>query len=207
MIVVLDCGIGNVLSVAKMITKAGGEVLVSNAVEDIQRAEVIVFPGVGSFDSGISKLRELASFHVIEQRVVNKDVVFLGICVGMQLLFESSEEGELPGLGWISGKVIRFCENSSPEGALKIPHMGWNSVEPGKANDLLNFDDELRFYFVHSFYVTDVHPKHVMGWSIYGSKFASAVAQDNVYGVQFHPEKSHRFGLTFFKSFLEHAKC
>ena len=207
MIVILDCGIGNIKSVAKMIEKAGGEVVISNKTDDIIKATLIVFPGVGAFDNGISKLRGLESFPHIERRVLEQEVIFIGICLGMQLLFECSEEGRLPGLGWISGKVIRFNFDKNTRKALKVPHMGWNVVEAGDANDLLKDNEELRFYFVHSFHAYNVNAQEIMGQSNYGYQFVSAIARDNIYGVQFHPEKSHRFGLAFFKRFLSHIQC
>lgn len=207
MIVILDCGIGNIKSVAKMIAKAGGEVVISNRADDIANATAIVFPGVGAFDNGISKLKGLGSFALIERRVLEQGVAFIGICLGMQLLFESSEEGNLPGLGWISGQVIRFDFDEAAKKVLKLPHMGWNVVEAGDANDLLKSDGELRFYFVHTFHACNVNAEQVMGRTNYGYSFVSAVARDNIYGVQFHPEKSHRFGLAFFKKFLAHIQC
>ena len=207
MIVILDCGIGNIKSVAKMIAKAGGEVIISNSADDIANATLIVFPGVGAFDNGISKLKGLESFGLIERRVLEQRVTFIGICLGMQLLFKSSEEGKLPGLGWISGQVTRFDFDAATKKVLKVPHMGWNVVEAGDANDLLKSDEEQRFYFVHTFHANNVAADDVMGRSNYGYPFVSAVARNNIYGVQFHPEKSHRFGLAFFKKFLAHIEC
>lgn len=207
MIVVLDCGIGNIKSVAKMIAKAGGEAVISNSANDIANATAIVFPGVGAFDNGISKLKGLESFSLIEHKVLEEGVTFIGICLGMQLLFESSEEGTLPGLGWISGKVTRFDFDDSTQKVLKVPHMGWNVVEAGDANELLRSNEELRFYFVHTFHASNVSAKQVMGRTHYGYSFVSAVAHRNIFGVQFHPEKSHRFGLAFFKKFLAHIQC
>ena len=207
MVVIIDCGIGNISSVSKMISKAGGEVVISNAAADIENATLIVFPGVGSFDNGIRRFRELESFALIEKKVIDEDVPFIGICIGMQLLFECSEEGKLPGLGWIPGQVTRFDFNEETQKTCKVPHMGWNVVESGGANDLLEGDEELRFYFVHAFHATNVEANHVMGLTNYGYPFVSAVARDNIYGVQFHPEKSHRFGCEFFKKFLAHIQC
>ena len=203
MVVVLDCGIGNITSVAKMINKAGGKALISNRREDIEIANAIIFPGVGAFDNGISKLKALESFELISQQVLQRNVPFLGICLGMQLLFESSEEGQLSGLGWIKGTVKRFSFNAHIDKALKVPHMGWNLVNAGDASDLLKSDEEQRFYFVHTFHASSVDDEFVMGTTVYGYNFVSAVSKNNIYGVQFHPEKSHRFGLAFFKNFLK----
>lgn len=207
MVVILDCGIGNVQSVAKMLAKAGGDVVVSNNADDVANAALIVFPGVGAFDNGISRLKQLESFPLIERRVVTHGVNFLGICLGMQLLFDSSEEGKLPGLGWIPGSVTRFDFGDCVEKVLKVPHMGWNVVEAGEANDLLISEEQQRFYFVHSFHANNVDEAQVMGRTSYGYPFVSAVAHKNIYGVQFHPEKSHRFGLAFFTKFLAHIEC
>lgn len=207
MIVVLDCGIGNITSVAKMIAKAGGTAVISNRADDIENASAIVFPGVGAFDNGITKFKALAHFDNIQHRVQEHKLPFLGICLGMQLLFESSEEGRLPGLGWIKGRVTRFDFDAETKKSLKVPHMGWNVVVAGAANDLLQCDEEQRFYFVHTFHVNDVASDQIMGKTTYGYPFISAVANGNIYGVQFHPEKSHRFGLAFFKKFLAHIQC
>lgn len=198
----LDCGIGNVKSVAKMLSKVGGEVAVSSEAKDIKEASAIIFPGVGSFDNGIRKLKGLSSFKLLEEQVLQKSVPFLGICVGMQLLFESSEEGSLPGLGWVSGNVVKFKLETAGHSHLKIPHMGWNEVAVKKENGLLVKDSNLRFYFVHSFHANNVRPEDVMSHTTHGYEFVSSVVRDNIYGVQFHPEKSHKFGLQFFKRFL-----
>ena len=129
---------------------------------------------------------------------------FLGICLGMQMLFEKSEEGELAGLGWIKGKVKRFDFTEGSLNALKIPHMGWNVVYPAKDNALLPSDEqELRYYFVHSYHVVCDDPCDVLAYSHYGYDFTCAVQHDNIYGAQFHPEKSHRFGMALIKNFIE----
>ena len=207
MIVVLDCGIGNITSVAKMLTKAGAEVKISVQAEDIEQAKAIVFPGVGAFDNGITKLKSLPTFALIEQRVQQDKVPFLGICLGMQLLFESSEEGQLPGLGWIKGKVTHFDFTPEQRKSLKVPHMGWNIVKPVADLPLLDPVEEQRFYFVHSFHANCDDPADIMAQSHYGYDFVSAVARDNVYGIQCHPEKSHRFGLQFFTHLLRYIGC
>ena len=160
---------------------------------------------MGSFDNGIRRFRNGKLFSN-RKKVIDDGVPFIGIC-WYAALFECSEEGKLPGLGWIPGQVTRFDFNEETQKTFKVPHMGWNVVETGGANDLLEGDEELRFYFVHAFHAANVEANHVMGLTNYGYPFVSAVARENIYGVQFHPEKSHRFGCEFFKKFLAHIKC
>jgi len=201
MIVIIDCGMGNPGSILNMIRKLGKEVCITNDAKKILSATHILFPGVGSFDNGIKKLSSSGMLPNIEKRVLQDKIPFLGICLGMQLLFSTSEEGVSSGLCWLPGKVTRFNFNS--DRALKIPHMGWNSVRPTSYGSLFNgLEEEARFYFVHSYYVECDNHEHILGYTNYGISFASTVQYQNIYGVQFHPEKSHRFGLTLLKNFL-----
>lgn len=199
MIAIVDYGMGNVGSIANMIKKVGGKAIVSSDPEEIKNADKIILPGVGSFDNAITKLNELDLIEAIRV-VVNSDKYFLGICLGMQLLADSSEEGSLPGLGLIKGEVKKF--NFS--GNLKVPHMGWNFIKPARDHKLFaNFQDmgEIRYYFVHSFYYETSNVESVLSSTEYGFNFTSSVIKDNIVGVQFHPEKSHQYGMRFFKNF------
>lgn len=205
MIVVLDNEMGNAGSVLNMIKRAGGDVVISANPDVIQQADKIVLPGVGAFDRGMANLKSSPFYQVLTDKVIRQKTPFLGICLGMQLLFEGSEEGSTEGLGWIKGKVKRFDFDKLEESkAFKIPHMGWNIVHAAKNNALFPTDEtELRYYFVHSFYVECQIPDDVLAVSSYGYDFTCAVQHSNIIGVQFHPEKSHRFGLGLMKNFIE----
>jgi glutamine amidotransferase len=204
MIVVIDNGMGNAGSVLNMIKRAGGSAVISADPDIISQADKLLLPGVGAFDKGIANLKKAEFFSTLQHKVLEDKTPFLGICLGMQMLFEKSEEGELPGLGWIKGKVKRFDFTDPSLQRLKIPHMGWNIVYPAKENSLLPVNEtELRYYFVHSYHVACEQVEDVLAFSHYGYDFTCAVQNDNVYGVQFHPEKSHRFGMALMKSFIE----
>ena len=203
MIVVVDNGTGNVGSVANMVKRAGGTVCVSADEDVIERAEKLILPGVGSFDTCISRLKAASFFEALERKVLSDQVPFLGICVGMQMLFESSQEGNLPGLGWLKGEVKKFEPHAISGGKLKVPHMGWNVVRVSKSSPLFGYGEaENRFYFVHSYYAACQESADVIARAIYGQEFTCAVQKENIFGVQFHPEKSHRFGLALIKNFI-----
>jgi glutamine amidotransferase len=201
-ILILDCGVGNFLSIARMITIVGGKCYFGHSQADIDKAKKIIIPGVGSFDNGIKMIKSALIFDKIKNKINSKDVIVLGICLGMQLLCRSSEEGSLPGLGVIAAdnKKIEISNDKK----LKIPHVGWNIVTPVRPNKLIyDTKEQQRFYFVHSYKVVPDDPNIVIGKSYYGNEFCSAFQKDNIYGVQFHPEKSHRFGLELIKRFVQ----
>lgn len=202
MISIIDCGLGNVGSVVRMIEKVGGSAQrVSNA-EQINQATKLMLPGVGHFSHGMELLEKYNLVPAILQKA-SLGTPLLGICLGMQLLFESSEEGNCSGLGLIPGKVIAFDRNSG----LKVPHMGWNEVDVRKENPLISPFDEAarknRFYFVHSFHAVCQNPADVLATAPYGKDITAAVSRGNIFGAQFHPEKSHKFGMSLMKSFVE----
>ncbi len=206
MIIILDVGIGNVCSVLNMLRRAGGSAKISADVSDIASASAFILPGVGSFDNGMEKLTGSDFFETFKDKVLVDKTPILGICLGMQLLFNASEEGESKGLGWLDGKIKKFDFQGNHQ--LKIPHMGWNVVKPINQRALfLDMPDEARFYFVHSFHVTCEDSNDISAEAHYGYPFVCSVARDNIFGVQFHPEKSHRFGLALFKNFLEYVDC
>lgn len=209
MIVILDYGMGNPGSILNMVRKAGGEALVSARHEDVRAASGLILPGVGAFDNGMEKLQSLGLIRVLEERVLLAKVPFLGICLGMQLMFQGSEEGMLPGLGWLRGHVRRFDFSTAPDGRrLKIPHMGWNVARPVTHESLFsNLRDEARFYFVHSYHACCDDPQDVLATCRYGYDFTCAVQRGNLFGCQFHPEKSHRFGLALVSSFIGVVRC
>ncbi len=205
MIVIVDYGMGNLGSVRNMLKKIGAPCIVSSDPRTIEEADKLILPGVGAFDRGMRSIEELGLRPALEHAVGVRGVPVLGICLGMQLLMEKSEEGELPGLGWIAGDVVRFTIDS-PQAQLKIPHMGWNAVRaighPPLFDDLT---DDARFYFVHGYHARPRSNHDVLAVSHHGFEFVAAVGRDNVFGTQFHPEKSHRFGMRLLRNFAEAA--
>lgn len=202
MIGVLDLGFGNIGSVLNMLKRVGAPAqAVSNELE-LENSKCIVLPGVGKFDHCLEVLKSDRSFFdKLENKVLSDKTPFLGICIGMQLLFNSSEEGSSPGLSWIDGKVRRFHFDSNN---IKVPHMGWSELMVNKADNCY-FETGSRFYFVHSYYVESVSEENVLSYSNYhGTKFVSAVRSNNITAVQFHPEKSNVHGIKFFKEYLKH---
>lgn len=201
MITIINYGVGNLGSIKNMLKKAGVKSRISSTDEEIREAEKLILPGVGAFDYGMAQLSSAPYFETLNKRVQEDKIPVLGICLGAQLLTEGSEEGELPGLGWIKGKTIKFREGKMDAG-LKIPHMGWNEVETQKESKL--FEDmfkEPRFYFVHTYHMKCEEEKDVLLRSKYGYDFIAGVENENVVGVQFHPEKSHKFGLKLLTNF------
>jgi glutamine amidotransferase len=204
-IVVIDYGVGNLGSVLNMLKKVGAKnVKLSNNHSDILSADKILLPGVGAFDHGIKKLRESGIDDVLRQVAIERTAEVMGICLGMQLLTEGSEEGSLPGLGLIDGVAKKFDKVRYAH--LKIPHMGWNIVNPKKKHYILdNLPKESRYYFVHSYYVTCNSSDDILMTSQYGNEFVSAFQKNNIIGCQFHPEKSHRFGIQLFHNFVNQS--
>lgn len=200
---ILDYGLGNIGSVLRMVEKVGGTAIKISTPEEVQQAEKIILPGVGHFDHGIGLLQEKGLITEI-QAVAKQGTPILGICLGMQLLFDNSEEGTATGLGLISGKVIKF---NDPTKALRIPHMGWNEVDVQKENPLIptyiEQETKPRFYFVHSYHAVCQNIEDVLATVHYGTDVTAAVSRGNIYGAQFHPEKSHRFGMDMIKRFVE----
>jgi imidazole glycerol-phosphate synthase subunit HisH len=201
MIAIIDYGMGNVHSIANMFTHLNIDSFITKDAQQILEASHLVLPGVGAFDQAMTALEALGLIEVIHQFHHRKKPI-LGICLGMQLLGTSSEEGVKPGLGLISFKNIRF--SAAQLKSLRIPHMGWNEVSI--VQDHLVTQSMLpqsRFYFVHSYYAGDIDESDVLLTCEYGHTFAAAVHKDNVYGVQFHPEKSHAFGMALLQAFAE----
>jgi len=195
---------GNLGSIQSMLRKIGTPSLVSERIDDIQRADKLILPGVGAFDNGMKNLSELGLLPVLNKQVLEKETPILGICLGMQLFMGKSEEGELPGLGWIEGKVVRFRFDADQAG-LKIPHMGWNTVKVQKDEPLFTgMVDDSRFYFVHSYHVVCSRHEDILATTKHGYDFPSSIRRSNIMGTQFHPEKSHRFGMGLLRNFLEH---
>jgi glutamine amidotransferase len=203
MIVIVDYGAGNVASIKNMLRKAGFDSRVSADPDEILDASKLILPGVGHYDHGMRGLRTRGLVGPLDASIRNKRTPILGICLGVQLFMRESEEGTEPGLGWIEGSVRRFRQDTLPAN-LKIPHMGWNQLELSKPSLLTTGIDPLsRFYFVHSFHLVCDHEEDVLVRASHGSPFVAGVERANIYGVQFHPEKSHRFGLELLRRFAE----
>lgn len=203
MIHIVDYGLGNVQAFLTMFKRLGLEATRAKTAEDLVGANKIILPGVGAFDHAIKLLDQSGMRPVLETLVVNDKVPVLGICVGMQILATSSEEGRLPGLGWVPGKVRSF-RSDERSASLPLPHMGWNDVQPKSGAPIFaGLESDARFYFLHSYFFECDEPSHIAAAASYGVDFSCAVSAGNVYGVQFHPEKSHHFGAQLLKNFGE----
>jgi len=206
-IAIIDYGMGNCKSVVNMLRKIGVGSIIASEPSALSNVCKIILPGVGAFDNAMKRLQEKKFLEPLKNLIVNKNVPILGICLGMQLFADKSEEGVLPGLGLIPGEVkhFDFTELKSTPSRLLIPHMGWNIVKPtSKKNPLFqNISTPMRFYFVHSFHFVCKNPENIIGITNYGYNFPSAIKKGNIYGVQFHPEKSHKFGMQLLKNFAE----
>lgn len=205
--VVVDSGVGNIGSILNMVKKAGGKAIASSDPDVVAGAERLVLPGVGAFDAGMRRLRELRLIDVLNQKALEDRTPILGLCLGVQLFTLESEEGSLPGLGWFNARTVAF--RLPPDRRdLKVPHMGWNYLKLQRGHALLGSSDEpQRYYFVHSYHIRAEDVRDVVATSEYGYEFPAVIARDNVFGVQFHPEKSHSFGLALFRRFLEWQPC
>lgn len=200
MLVIIDYGLGNLASVQNMFRKLGvKDVLISGKSEEVMKADKLLLPGVGAFDAGMEHLTKSGLVETLNQKVLQEKVPILGICLGMQLLTKSSEEGALPGLGWINARTVKF--QPDPSLGLKVPHMGWEYVKVTKQNALLPEKAHSRFYFVHSYHVVCEDPEQSIGLADFGGPFTCMVNKDNIFGTQFHPEKSLKFGMEVLKNF------
>lgn len=201
MITIIDYGAGNIGSVLNMIRHVGGQAEVARDAAGVLGAGKILLPGVGSFDNAMARLAGLGLVESLKARA-GAGIPFLGICLGMQLLADASEEGRMAGLGLIPGHVRRFQFDGEAV-RLKIPHMGWNRVTPVRAHPLAQgLEDGARFYFVHSYFYDCERDEDILLRSVYGREFTSGVQNGNVMGVQFHPEKSHRYGMQLIRNFV-----
>ncbi len=203
MITIVDYGLGNVLAFVNVYKRLNIQVKVAKTESDLVGATKLILPGVGAFDHAMQRLEQSGMRQAIDQLVMGQGMPVLGICVGMQMLANSSDEGILPGLGWIAGKVRRFDVATLPHHT-HLPHMGWNDVSPVVGGGLFaGLEQDARFYFLHSYYFDCHQPQATLAFSDYGIQFSSAVNHKNVFGVQFHPEKSHHFGSQLLKNFAE----
>ncbi len=203
MIAIVHYGCGNVQAIANIYKRLNILVTMATTAEDFRRADRIILPGVGAFDRAMKRLNDSGMRHPLEQSAIVEKKPILGICVGMQMLAHRSEEGKLPGLAWIDGVVKRF-DVSTLAGETHLPHMGWNDVQPrDDARLFADLGGAARFYFLHSFYFLPARQDEVLAATDYHGTFASSVRTANIYGVQFHPEKSHQWGIKLLKNFAE----
>ncbi len=202
MITIVDYGIGNLLSIKNMIRKIGYDSQICSDPDEIYKSSKLILPGVGAFDTGMKNLADRKLLEVLNTKIIVEKIPVLGICLGMQLLTRSSEEGILPGLGYLPGKTTRFKVSDLQ---LKVPHMGWNVVKIEKESPLFkDMFDENRFYFVHSFHVECDNKSDILNLTEYGYNFVSAFEKDNILGAQYHPEKSHKFGMKLLENYIKH---
>jgi len=203
MIIIIDYGMGNFGSILNMLKRIGVNAEISDDPHKIMTADKLILPGIGAFDHGMENLHRRGLIEVLNKHVLEHKCPILGICLGMQLFSNKSEEGQMEGLHWIPAMTKKFIFNDLDR-KLKIPHMGWNIVIPKHKNTLFaEFDLPPRFYFVHSYHVCCENKEDILGLSIHGYEFVAAVQRDNIMGTQFHPEKSHRYGLQLLKSYAE----
>lgn len=203
MVTIIDYNMGNIASIQNMLKKIEYESIVTSDPSVLKNAEKIILPGVGAFDYGMRNLNDLGILEVLREKVLEKNTPLLGICLGMQLLTEGSEEGNLKGLGFFKARTKKFTVGTCGK-ENRIPHMGWNYVYPRKNTALFeNSLNNIRYYFVHSYYVECDNEEEIIGTTEYGKLFTSVIGRKNIYGVQFHPEKSHKYGMNLLKNFVE----
>lgn len=203
MIAIVDYGMGNLGSIANMLKKIGAACVLTSDPEKIERADKLILPGVGAFDQGMKNLAQRDLIPLLNAQVLKEKKPILGHCLGLQLLSKSSDEGKLEGLGWLDARTVRFKFDGS-NANLKVPHMGWNTIQIKKAHPVLeDLGSDTRFYFVHSYYLQCNDSDNVLATTNYGYDFPSVVVRDNLLGAQFHPEKSHKYGMRFLKNFAE----
>lgn len=205
MIVVVDYGMGNLGSILNMLSRIGVQAVASSSPEVIAKADKLILPGVGAFDTAVANIDSGGLREPLNKRVLGDGVPALGICLGMQLFMRNSEEGKLPGLGWIQGETVkfRFSLPGVPGANHRLPHMGWNRLEVAKPDHPLyrGMYEEPRFYFVHSYHVVCDDADDVLATSEYGYRFTASCGRGNIQAVQFHPEKSHKFGIRMLTNF------
>ena len=203
MITIIDYGLGNIRAFQNVYEKLSIPVKVARFPAEVENATKLILPGVGSFDYAMNQLNKSRMREVLERRVLNDKIPLMGICVGMQMLADSSDEGTEAGLGWIKGRVRKFDPNLIPFKS-RLPHMGWNSVMPKAEVGLFSgIRDQARFYFLHSYYFECDSESHVICKTDYGITYASGINKENVFGIQFHPEKSHLNGVCLLSNFAK----
>lgn len=204
MIAIIDYEMGNVGSIKNMLWKIGAESVITRDPAAIRSARKLILPGVGAFDRAIEHLREFDLLGILNEQALDVRKPVLGICLGMQLLTRGSEEGVLPGLGWIEADTVKFRWNDPGHEHLRLPHMGWNRIRPTGQHALYeNLPEDPRFYFVHTYHVRCDRDEDVLATASYGYEFHASIGRGNIMGTQFHPEKSHKFGLRLLENFVK----
>lgn len=199
---IIDYGQGNLGSIHNMLQRLGEESLITRDATEISAATHLILPGVGAFDRGMKAIDECGLRQILDRQALERCIPVLGICLGAQLMMRGSEEGDIPGFGWFAGHArrFRFDPIHSP---LPVPNIGWRNVRTMRAHTLAQgLEDECRFYFVHSYHLVAENEIDVALMSSYGVEFVAGLQRDNLYSAQFHPEKSHRFGMAFLRNFL-----
>jgi glutamine amidotransferase len=200
-IIIIDYGMGNLQSVKKKLIRVGAEVKISSDPAVISKADKLILPGVGHFANGIKNLKEYGLWEVINNKVLVEKTPILGICLGMQLMAKHSEEGDAEGLGWFDADVVKFKMKDRLK--YKVPHIGWNNAEMNQESFLFNnIPKEAFFYFVHSYHIQCNNQKDILTTTEYEYPFTSSIQKDNIYGTQFHPEKSHDWGEKIIQNFI-----
>lgn len=197
MIAIVDYGVGNLGSVESMLKRLGKNVQITNRIKDIEDATHIILPGVGSFDFGMKQLVSTGLLSIIEKRIFSDNIPALGICLGMQLMTKGSEEGTEKGLGWFDAETVYIGK----EKKVKLPHMGWAYITVHRSNPLVSQTEKSRYYFVHSYKVVCTDKKDIIATCDYNGEICAVIQKGNLFGAQFHPEKSLRFGLNFLNNF------
>lgn len=201
MISIIDYGVGNFLAIKRMFERIGVSSEITAEKESIEKSEKIILPGIGAFSYAMDQLKSMGLNQLLNKRVLEDKIPVLGICLGAQLLFEFSEEGQSEGLGWIEGRIVRFNKDRMDKD-FKVPNMGWNDVAPQKNSPLVeDLPSDPRFYFAHSYHMECKNQSDVLLSAHYGYGYTTAVAHDNIFGVQFHPEKSHKYGMKLLANF------
>jgi imidazole glycerol-phosphate synthase subunit HisH len=201
-ITIIDYGMGNLNSVKRVFSRIGCEVIITSNYLDVIDSEKIVLPGVGHFHKAVDNLKELKLWDALNEVVLEKKIPILGICLGMQLMTKFSEEGNVSGLAWFDAEVVKFVVNDSLK--YKVPHIGWNQVEIKKSSQLyINVDLISGFYFVHSYHVECHNKEDILNETVYETSFVSGIQKDNIWGVQYHPEKSHNAGEQLLRNFVK----
>ena len=197
---IIDYGIGNIKAFKNIYEKSNINAVITTKKNQLEDATHLILPGVGAFDWAMSKLDKSGLRETLDTLVLDRKIPILGICVGMQMMASRSEEGILPGLNWIKGKVLKFDENTL------LPHMGWNNVKVSVTSKIFNNMENPEFYFLHSYYYQVEDAKNILATSEYGELFSSAINKENIFGTQFHPEKSHENGIKILENFVK-IKC